>query len=488
MATATATSPPKWDTSVWMLLVVLSGVVFLDGLDVSMVGMALPSIDSDLGLTTSQLQWIVSGYVLGYGGFLLLGGRAADLLGRRRVLLIALAVFTVASALGGVVSDGTLLVITRFLKGASAAFTAPAVLSIITTRFPEGPERNRAVSIYTATAASGFSLGLVAGGLLTELGWRWTFLLPVPIALALLVLGPRYIPADRAQAVERRSFDIPGAVTLTAGMLLLVRTIVEAPDEGWGSVPTVAGFAIALALLAAFVTIERRSSAPLVRLGILRSAPLVRANVGMMVLFGAYVGFQFVVTLYLQATNGWSPVETALAFLPAGILVAVGSPRIGPIVDRYGPGRVIAAGSTASLVGYALVLRLDTVPDYAGVLLPTVLLIGIGFMLLFPTFNIQATSGVENHEQGLASGLVQTSFQVGGAIGLAIVTAVVAAQAGGSTDPGTLADAYRAAIGVSVVAAAIGVVVALTGLAGERRARLALAAQTDKEPCFDQAA
>ena len=485
MATATATSPPKWDTSVWMLLVVLSGVVFLDGLDVSMVGMALPSIDSDLGLTTSQLQWIVSGYVLGYGGFLLLGGRAADLLGRRRVLLIALAVFTVASALGGLVNDGTLLVITRFLKGASAAFTAPAVLSIITTRFPEGPERNRAVSIYTATAASGFSLGLVAGGLLTELGWRWTFLLPVPIALLLLVLGPRYIPADGANRAPRRSFDIPGAVTLTAGMLLLVRTIVEAPNDGWGSAQTVAGFAVALALLAAFVTIERRSSAPLVRLGILRSAPLVRANLGMMVLFGAYVGFQFVVTLYLQATNGWSPVETALAFLPAGILVAVGSPRIGPIVDRYGPGRVIAAGAASSLLGYALVLRLDTLPDYAGVLLPTVLLIGIGFMLLFPTFNIQATSGVENHEQGLASGLVQTSFQVGGAIGLAVATAVVAAQAGGSTDPGTLVDAYRGAIGVSVVAAAIGLVVALTGLASERRARLAF--QTNEKPCFDQA-
>jgi MFS family permease len=481
-------SPPKWDASVWGLLAVLCGVLFLDGLDVSMVGMALPSIDSDLGLTTSQLQWIVSGYVLGYGGFLLLGGRAADLLGRRRVLLIALAVFAVASALGGVVSDGTLLVITRFLKGVSAAFTAPAGLSIITTRFAEGPERNRALSIYTATGASGFSLGLVAGGLLTELGWRWTFLLPVPIALVLLAFGPRYLPRDRVEPVRRRSFDIPGAVTLTAGMLLLVRTIVEAPEQGWGSAETIGGFALAITLLGAFVAIEQRSRAPLVRLRILRSAPLVRANLGMMALFGAYVGFQFVVTLYLQATNGWSPVETALAFLPAGILVAVGSPRLGPLVDRYGPARVIAVGSVASLVGYLLVLRLDTLPDYAGVLLPTVLLIGIGFMLLFPTLNIQATSGVENHEQGLASGLVQTSFQVGGAIGLAIVSAVVAAQAGGSTDPGTLLDAYRSALAVSVVVAALGLVVALSGLAGERRARLALVAPKDEEPCLDQAA
>jgi MFS family permease len=488
MATAAATSPPKWDASVWGLLAVLCGVLFLDGLDVSMVGMALPSIDSDLGLTTSQLQWIVSGYVLGYGGFLLLGGRASDLLGRRRVLLIALAVFTLASALGGVVSDGTLLVVTRFLKGVSAAFTAPAGLSIITTRFAEGPERNRALSIYTATGASGFSLGLVAGGLLTELGWRWTFLLPVPVVLVLLALGPRYLPRDRVERVGRRSFDIPGALTLTAGMLLLVRTIVEAPDQGWGAGETIAGFGLALALLAAFAVIERRATAPLVRLGILRSAPLVRANLGMMALFGAYVGFQFVITLYLQATNGWSPVETALAFLPAGILVAVGSPRLGPLVDRYGPARVIAAGATASLLGYALVLRLDTLPDYAGVLLPTVLLIGIGFMLLFPTLNIQATSGVENHEQGLASGLVQTSFQVGGAIGLAVVTAVVAAQAGSSTDPETLVDAYRSALTVAVVVAALGLIVALSGLASERRARLALVAPPGEEPCLDQAA
>src|SRR5687768_1305968 len=214
MTASPSSTTPGWDRSVWALMAVLCGVLFLDGLDVSMVGMALPSIDEDLALSTSQLQWIVSGYVLGYGGFLLLGGRAADLLGRRRVLIIALAVFTVASAFGGFVEDGTLLVITRFLKGAAAAFTAPAGLSIITTRFPEGPERNRALSIYTATGASGFSLGLVAGGLLTELGWRWTFLLPVPIALALLALAPRFLPRDRPWIGPRPAFDIPGAVTL----------------------------------------------------------------------------------------------------------------------------------------------------------------------------------------------------------------------------------------------------------------------------------
>src|SRR3954451_25231591 len=221
-----------------LLLVVLCGVLFLDGLDVSMVGVALPSINADLHLTTSQLQWIVSGYVLSYGGLLLLGGRTADLLGRRKTLLIALSVFTFASALGGLVDDGTLLVVTRFLKGAAAAFTAPAGLSIITTTFAEGPQRNRALSIYTATGASGFSLGLVLGGVLTELGWRWTFLLPVPIALALLAAAPRALPRDILGTSARRAFDLPGALLLSAGMLLLVHTVVEAPQRGWTSAAT----------------------------------------------------------------------------------------------------------------------------------------------------------------------------------------------------------------------------------------------------------
>jgi MFS family permease len=475
MSSPAFSATPKWDASVIGLMAVLCGVVFLDGLDVSMVGMALPSIEADLGLTTSQLQWIISGYVLGYGGFLLLGGRAADLLGRRRVLLVALAVFTVASALGGVVSDGTLLVIARFLKGAAAAFTAPAGLSIITTQFAEGPERNRALSVYTATAASGFSLGLVAGGLLTELGWRWTFLLPVPVALTLLAMGPRFLPRDRLALGGRRAFDIPGAVTLTAGMLLLVRTIVEAPQTGWAAPETLGAFAVSALLLGAFVVIEQRSRAPLVRLGILRSGTLVRANLGMMTMFGAYVGFQFVMTLYLQALNGWSPVETALVFLPAGLLVAVGSPRIGPLVDRFGVPRLFAVSATASVIGYALVLRLGAVPEYAAVLLPTVLLLGIGFMLGFPALNIQATAGIADHEQGLASGLVQTSFQIGGAIGLAIVSAVVSGQAGGSTDPAVVLDAYQTAIAVTVAIAALGVAVALAGLVRERWPRLATA-------------
>ncbi len=447
---------PRWDARLWGALILLCGVLFLDGLDVSMVGVALPSIQSDLGLTTSQLQWVVSGYVLGYGGLLLLGGRMADLLGRRRVLIAGLAVFTLASLAGGLVNDGTLLVLTRFLKGASAAFTAPAGLSIITTTFTEGPARNRALSIYTATGASGFSLGLVFGGLLTELGWRWTFLLPVPVAAAILFFVPRLIRPDRPQLGERRRYDLPGAVSLSAGMLLLVRTIVVAPDNGWTSAGTLIALAGALALLAAFVAIERRTPQPLVRLGILRSSSLVRANLGMATVFGAYVAFQFVGTLYLQQTLGWSALHTALAFLPGGAIVAFGAPRIGPLVDRFGTTRLIAVGAAAFVAGYALFLRIDAVP-YWFTFLPTMLLIGIGFAICYPSLNIQATMGVADHEQGLASGLVNTSFQVGGALVLAIVSAV----ASGSGD---IVDVYRQAIAVVVGVAVLGLVVALSGL------------------------
>jgi MFS family permease len=468
VSSPTHSAAPRWDARTWALLVVLCGVLFLDGLDVSMVGVALPSIRADLGLSTSQLQWVVSGYVLGYGGLLLLGGRAADMLGRRKVLLVGLSVFVVASAIGGMVNDGTLLVLARILKGMSAAFTAPAGLSIITTTFSEGPNRNRALAIYTATGASGFSLGLVLGGLLTEIGWRWTFLLPVPFALAILAVAPRVIPRDLALAAGRRRYDIAGAVTITAAMLLLVRTVVEAPGQGWGSVTIVLSFLIVVALLALFVTIERRSAAPLVRLGILRSAPLVRANLGGMLLFGGYFGFQFVGTLYLQAMNGWSAIETALAFLPAGMLVAFGAPRLGPIVDRFGTARTIAVGAVALLAGYLLFLRVDGAPSYVGLMLPTVLLLGVGFALSFPSLNIQAVAGVADHEQGLASGLLNTSFQVGGAIGLAIVSAVVSSSGGGGLPT---VDGVQSAVAVSAGIAVLGVVIAASALVAPVRER-----------------
>jgi MFS family permease len=471
-------------------LVVLCGALFLDALDVSMVGVALPSIRDALGLTTSSLQWVISGYVLGYGGLLLLGGRAADLLGRRQVFLVALGVFAVASLLGGVASSAGLLIAARFVKGAAAAFTAPAGLSIITTTFAEGPERNRAVSIYSAFGASGFSLGLVLSGLLTELSWRWTLLLPAPVALLVLLAGIRLIPRETQRQPRTRRFDLPGAITVTAAMMLLVSAVVGAPQSGWASPVTLGSFAGVAVLLAAFVAIERRSQDPLLPWGILRSGSLARAGAGALVLFGSYVSFQFLVTQYLQIASGWSALGTALAFLPAGALVTAASPRMGPLLDRFGPARMVAVALGCLVVGYAWFLRIGVHPDYPAVILPAVLLIGAAFGLGFSALNVQATAGVADAEQGLASGILQTAFQVGGALVLAVVTAVVDARGGNRlASPAGLLGAYRPALEVITGVAAIGVVIAVSGVlalrtrnAGEGEAELDAAEERELEP------
>jgi MFS family permease len=449
---------------VWGALLVLCGALFLDALDVSMIGVALPSIRSDLHLSTSSLQWVVSAYVLGYGGFLLLGGRAADLLGRRRVFLVSLGVFVVASMLGGLAHDGSLLIAMRFVKGVSAAFTAPAGLSIITTTFREGPARNKALSVYTATGATGFSLGLVFGGLLTEIGWRWVFFLPAPVAFAALIAGTRLVPTSDRPSRFKRSFDLGGAVTMTAAMLLLVFTLVEAPSAGWASVRTLTSLAGVVALLAAFVVRERSTPAPLVRLGILRSASLVRANLAAMSLFGGWVGFQFIATLYMQQLRGWSALETGLAIFPGGALVALFSPRIAPLVMRFGVTRLIVAGMVSIAAGYVLFLPIGLHSSYVAAVLPTVLLAGVGFALAFGPLNIAATSGVAPEEQGLAGGLLNTSFQFGGALVLAVVTAVISANTGASRTPQALLDGFHPAIVVPVIAGLLGIVAMATGL------------------------
>ncbi|MGW1895611.1 MFS transporter [Streptomyces sp. NPDC002004] len=472
MTSPLTTTPPtpdqqRWTPRLWGALLVLCAAMFLDALDVSMVGVALPSIGSELHLSTSTLQWIVSGYILGYGGLLLLGGRAADLLGRRRVFLIALGVFAVASLLGGLVDSGPLLIASRFIKGLSAAFTAPAGLSIITTTFAEGPVRNRALSIYTTCAATGFSMGLVLSGLLTEASWRYTMLLPAPIAVVALIAATKLIP-HTAREEKRGGYDVPGAVTGTASMLLLVFTVVQAPQAGWSSARTLLSFLAVAVLLAVFVTIERRTASPLVRLGVLRSGPQVRAQLGAMTFFGSYVGFQFLVTQYMQTLLGWSALQTALAFLPAGALVALSSTKVGAIVDRFGTPRLLVAGFTALVLAYALFLRVSLTPQYAAVVLPSMLLLGAACALVFPSLNIQATNGVPDDEQGMVSGLLNTSIQVGGAIFLAIVTAVVTADAHRGSAPQAVLESFRPGLVVVTVVAAVGLLISLPGLRTRR--------------------
>jgi EmrB/QacA subfamily drug resistance transporter len=470
-SSATSTSDVRWGPKLWGTLVVLCGALFLDALDISMVGVALPSIRTDLNMTTASLQWVVSGYVLGYGGLLLLGGRAADLLGRRRVLLAALAVFAVGSLLGGLVSTPELLIAARFVKGVAAAFTAPAALSIITTTFAEGPARNKALSIFSVTGASGFSLGLVMSGFLTEVGWRYPLLLPAPVALIVLIAAIKLVPNDGRPARDGRGYDLGGAITSTAAMLLLVYTIVQAPEVGWLSAMTIGSFVVVIALLVAFVTIERRTSHPLVRLGILRSGSLVRANLGAMIFFGSYVGFQFVVMQYMQRLVGWSALQTALAFLPAAVIVAASSTKMAAIVERFGTARLIMVGFVSLVAGYAFFLGVDVQPDLVGVILPCMILLGISCALCFTSLNIQATSGVRNEEQGLASGLLNTSLQVGGAIGLAVVTAVVTANetSGANVTKAELLNSYFPGLAVVAVIAVLGVVVSISGIVALRK-------------------
>jgi EmrB/QacA subfamily drug resistance transporter len=477
------TGPERLDRRAWAALLVLCGAIFLDALDVSMIGVALPSIRDDLGMSTSSLQWVVSAYVLGYGGFLLLGGRAADLFGRRRMFLLSLAVFVVGSGLGGLATGAGMLIATRFVKGLSAAFTAPAGLSIITTTFPEGPARNKALAVYTATGATGFSLGLVFGGLLTELGWRWVFFLPTIVAAVVLAGAVRLVPTDSRLRPAASAFDVTGAIALTSAMLLLVYTLVEAPSAGWASLRTIGSFAIAAAILAGFVAHERRTRHPLVRLGILRSSGLVRANLAAMTLFGSWVAFQFVLTLYLQQLRGWSALETGLAIFPAGALVAVLSPRIAPLIGRFGVTRLILGGLVSLAAAYALFLPVGLDSPYVIAMLPTFLLAGLGFGLAFGPLNVAATSGIEPAEQGLAGGLVNTSFQFGGALFLAIATAVIDAN----VDPGSSAQeilgGFHMALFVPVIAAVLGV----AAIGVRRRTQAAPAEEAEAEELLEAA-
>jgi EmrB/QacA subfamily drug resistance transporter len=464
---ATGPVPPeteqRWTPRLWGVLAVLCAVLFLDGLDVSMVGVALPSIGTELGLSTSSLQWIVNGYVLGYGGLLLLGGRTADLLGRRSTFLVALGVFAVASLIGGLVDDGGLLIATRFIKGLAAAFTAPTALSILTTTFHQEKARNRALSVFSLFGATGYSSGLILGGLLTNLGWRWTFLIPAPLALVALIAGYALIPRDKPAA--EGGHDLVGAVTLTSGMLLAVYTVVSAPDRGWLSPVTLGSAVLAAVLLVSFVLAEKRVRHPLIRLGILRSGSIVRANLSMIALFGSYLSFQFVMTLYLQDVLHWSPLKMAMALLPAGLVVAFASPVTGRLINRFGTAPLIISSMVSLTAGYVwFLLTAGNSPDYATTILPTMVLLGGGFGFGFSSIMAQATHGIDDSEQGLASGLVQTSGQVGAALVLAVLTALIAgnAPATGVGDFGQFGAGINLVTGVAVVGLALNLVPLLT--------------------------
>ncbi|WP_445401839.1 MFS transporter [Streptomyces sp. LE64] len=448
------------------LLLVLCGTIFLEGADVAMLGVAVPGIRADLDLGTGTAAWVMSGYVLGYAGFTLLGGRAADLLGRRRMFLSWLGVFLVFSGLGGFATEGTTLVAARFATGVAAAFMTPAALSLITTSFAEGPERTKALMVFAGAGAAGFSLGLVIGGLLTALGWRWVFFAPVLFAAVLWAAAVRLVPADPPRsAADGRSFDVPGAVTAAGAMLLTAYGVVrlEHGFEGW---PTTVGVLVAGVLLTlVFLRVERRAARPLVRLAILRRSAMVRADLGAALFVGAFFGFQFVLTLYFQEVRGWSPIQTAFALIAMG-LDAVLAPTLTPhLVRRFGTARVAAVGFALAALGYGLVLPLGADWPYLA-LFPTLLLAGIAFALVYGPLTVTATEGVDASEQGLAGGLFTTAVQFGSAIGIAVVTAVYGIVAEGGA---TRVEAFRWALTVPFAMAAAGLVLALYGVHRGRR-------------------
>ncbi|MFJ1896004.1 MFS transporter [Streptomyces sp. NPDC088115] len=458
-------SPAKdMDARKWGILLVLCGAIFLEGVDVAMLNVALPSIRADLGLSTGELQWVMSAYVLGYGGFMLLGGRAADLFGRRRMFLAWLAVFLLFSGLGGLATEGWTLVLARFTTGVAAAFMTPAGLSVITTGFTEGPQRNRALLIYSGTAAGGFTIGLVAGGLLTAVGWRWVFFAPVVLSFVILVAAAVLVPRSGRPDRSGKRLDAAGALTVTAALVLIVLGVERAAHTG--IVLSLATLLAGLGLLGIFLLLERRAAEPLVRLGIFRSGVLVRANLVAILFAAGFFGFQFLVVLYLQELRGWTTLRTSFAMLIMGI-DAVLSPTLTPrLVARFGNARVILGGLVLGVLSYGLFLPLGADWSYAA-MVPSFLLLGLCFALAYGPLTIVATEGVADEEQGLAGGLLYTAFQFGAAVGLSAVTAVSVAATRGDTSAAVL-DGYRAALLVPFATAVAAAVIGSFGLWARR--------------------
>ncbi|WP_237105929.1 MFS transporter [Nonomuraea sp. MG754425] len=437
-------------------LVLLCAAVFLDSMDLSLMGVALPAIGRELSLPEGVLQWLMSGYAVAYGGFLLLGGRIADLFGRRRVFLLSLAVFAAASLVGGLLSEGWPLVVTRVIKGVAAALTAPAALSLITTTFAEGPRRNRALGVYSLAGATGYTAGLIASGLLTEVSWRLVFFLPVPIAVLVLALAPLVLPSGARPDGARERFDAAGAVAVTGGVLLLVFALTE---RNWP-----AGV-LAVLLLGAFVAIERRRAAPLVPLEVFRSGTVSAANLAALAWACATIGWQFVAVLYLQRVLGYSPLATGLGIVPMGLAIVVTANLAGRLIARWGLGRVAAAGMLVQAAGILLFLRAGATGDYLTVLLPALVVHGAGNGLSFPSLNIAAVGALPDERQGLASGLVTSSVQIGAGIGVAALAAVM--SLGDSPLTG-----YRIAFLTAGGFSLLGALVAAVGLRARRPARL----------------
>jgi EmrB/QacA subfamily drug resistance transporter len=408
----------------WLILVMIGLAQLMVVLDATVVNIALPSAQHALGFSDADRQWVVTAYSLAFGGLLLLGGRAGDILGRRRVFIGGIVLFSVASLLGGFATTQEWLLAARALQGVGGAIIAPTALSLVTTNFPEGPPRNRAMAVYSAMSIAGGAVGLILGGVLTTyLSWRWVLFVNVPIGLLCTVLAPRLLVESHAQS-ENREFDIPGAVTVTAGLALLVYALVDAVNVGWGSTATIAKIAGAVALLIVFVLIEQRRESPIMPFSIFRLRTLRGANVVALLIGMSLFSMFFFVSLYMQQVLGFTPLNAGLSYLPLAIGIILSAGGASVLVTRVGFKPVLLSGLMFIAVGLLWFSQIRTHGSFGVDVLGPSLLAAIGLGLSFVPVTIAAVTGTDPHEAGLASGLVNTAQQVGGALGLAILATI----------------------------------------------------------------
>lgn len=448
-----------------LMLALLCAAQFMLILDIAIVNVALPSMQRTLGLSAENIQWVVGGYALTFGGFLMLGGRLADVVGRRRMFLTGLVLFIGASVLGGFSQSGGMLIAARVIQGFAGALVSPAALSLLTTTFKEGRERNRALGMWSAMAAGGASAGLILGGVLTqELNWRFTLFINVPLGLAAVLLSP-VLAADAPSRGAKVSLDIPGAVSLTGGVLALAYGVTEATGRGFASTNVLIALALSAALLIAFVVVEKSSSQPLLPGRMLRLRSVVAGNSVAALVSVAMIGAVFFNSLYLQEILGYSPIQAGLAWLPQTVLIMVVSNIGARIATKLGAGTLIALGTLVLGAGMLLFLRTAPQSDYVTVLIPAMLVTGVGVGLAFVSVTMAATAGVPDRDQGIASGLIGTAQQVGMAVGLAIlvniagsVTRVSLPQGAGAVIAG-YHQAFVIAAAISFVAAILALIV-----------------------------
>jgi EmrB/QacA subfamily drug resistance transporter len=420
------------DVSPWLVLVLVGLAQFMVVLDATIVNVALPSIQRGLHFSTANLQWVVNAYTLSFGGFLLLGGRAADLFGRQRLFLIGLALFSAASLLNGLATSAGVLVAGRALQGVGGALVSPAALSIITTTFADGRERTRALGVWSAIAVGGGAVGLLLGGVLTDLvSWQWVFFVNVPVGAAAFALSARYVPESRSPGVHR-GIDVGGAVSITGGLLLLVYAIVNAQSSGWLSGQTLGLAGVAVALLAGFVLIESRHRSPLIRLGILRTRSLAGADLVMLLVAAGMFGMFFFASLYVQGVLGYSPLKAGLAFLPVTAGIVTGAGLSQQLIRRAGVRATAMIGMSLAAIGLLVLSRVPVDGSYLANLLPGLLTMAVGMGLTFVPITLIATTNVDAGDAGLASGLLNSAQQIGGALGLAVLATLAADRTSGT--------------------------------------------------------